>query len=188
MAKWRWTTSVANTVKTFLYTQRIDTKAIYSKDRHKGNNKMGQVTWGWCQTGIPPVVSTVTQGCNSDYIRACYWYTVAMFSLQPWWITWYPENSQAKWSCGTQLSIQCSWKAIHSAKGSRGFENLPVQGSETQDGHSLADLELSRKHNYFYQVQGQMAITVSIMVWFCTLDTKGMSVQQIPFNRDFVSV
>ena len=49
----------------------------------------------------------------------------------------------------------------------------------------MAVLELSRTHNYYYQVQGQMAITGRPWCDFVVWTPKGMSVERILFDNDF---
>ena len=55
----------------------------------------------------------------------------------------------------------------------------------SRDGSGEAVLELSRKHNYFFQVQGQMAITERSWCDYVTWTPMGMSVERISFDKDF---
>ena len=48
------------------------------------------------------------------------------------------------------------------------------------------NLELKRRHDYFYQVQGTMAITERSWCDFVAWSPKGMSVERIKFDQDLV--
>ena len=52
----------------------------------------------------------------------------------------------------------------------------------SRDGSGEAVLELSHKHNYFFQVQGQMAITEHLWCDYVTWTPIGMLVERISFD------
>ena len=47
------------------------------------------------------------------------------------------------------------------------------------------ELNLKHNHNYYYQVQGQMAIRESSWIHFVIWTHKGIHVEKIPFNQTF---
>ena len=45
--------------------------------------------------------------------------------------------------------------------------------------------KLKASHSYYFQIQGQMAITGAKWCDFVVFTKKGMSIERIPFNADF---
>lgn len=77
------------------------------------------------------------------------------------------------------VEIKCPFSARELTP-SEASEKLPCFPSRIQDGQ----LALKKKHDYFFQVQGQLAITHAKWCDFCIFTPLGLSVERITFDEN----
>ena len=146
VAKRRKTTPVANTVKNLLYTRNIDTKAIRWGRTHEDDARFEYLQFLRSCQGCE--AATVTNsGLVIDQHEVC-------LACSPDGLVCIPGTHEPDGLIEIKCPFLAAEKQLTPQEAADVLSSFPCRRSSDAGG-----LELNRKHNYFYQVQGQLAIT-----------------------------
>ena len=169
VAKRRPTTPVANLVKSLLYSRSLETKAVRWGQSHEDEARLAylqfvQETDGSAAVFMSGLVVDVTEPC-----LAC----------SPDGLVHVPGSTEPHGAVELKCPYTAAQNGLTPHEAGQSLKSFPCK--VTEDG----TLKLNRHHNYYYQVQGVLAIThrhwCDSVVW----TPKGMSVEHIRFDPEF---
>lgn len=169
VAKRRPTTPVANMVKALLYSRSLETKALRWGRTHEADAR--QAYQSFMTRSYPGAVVSLS-GLIVDTSEPC-------LACSPDGLVHLPGSPKPD----GVVELKCPYTAAQNDMApSEAALSLKVFFCKpADDGRTL----LRRGHDYFYQVQGLLAITNCCWCDFVTWTPKGMSVERIHFDRSF---
>ena len=169
IAKRKATTPVANAVKILLYTRSANTKAKRCGLNHEDDARQAYLQY---LRATNPQASIVSSGLVIDVDEPS-------LACSPDGLVDIRGSDEPN----GVVELKCPFSAA---------ELTPQEAAKTLKSFSCklkqddgTKLELNRKHNYYYQVQGQLAITHRPWCDFVVWSPKGMSVERIGFDSAF---
>ena len=169
VAKRRPTTPVANLVKSLLYSRSLETKAVRWGQSHEDEARLAylqfvQETDGSAAVFMSGLVVDVTEPC-----LAC----------SPDGLVHVPGSTEPHGAVELKCPYTAAQNGLTPHEAGQSLKSFPCK--VTEDG----TLKLNRHHNYYYQVQGVLAITHRHWCDFVVWTPKGMSVEHIRFDPEF---
>ena len=168
VAKRRDTTPVANAVKTLLYTRPCDTKPMRWGCLHEEDARRAYTQYLHSQSTQPPPEVTKS-GLVIDINEPC------LACSPDGNVTIGDSHGLVEFKCPYSASELTPAEAVEQLKSKFACKLNSENGS----------LQLKRSHNYYYQVQGQLAITGRPWCDFVMWTPKGMTVERIHFHAAF---